>query len=68
LLDDAQKNHQRIAAIEMLILLREQEEAGFDGIATGNESWFPRGEFLVHMDNSVCHNKQKPKDLSPCEL
>jgi transposase len=40
LLDDAQKNHRTLAAIEMLALLREREEVEFDGLVTGDESWF----------------------------
>jgi histone-lysine N-methyltransferase SETMAR len=39
-LDDAQKNHRTPAAIEMLALLREREEVEFDGLVTGDESWF----------------------------
>jgi transposase len=42
LLDDAQKNHQRASAIELLVLLRGlgREAYDFDGIATSDESWF----------------------------
>jgi hypothetical protein len=40
LLDDAQKNHRTLAAIEMLALLRDREEVEFDGFVMGDESWF----------------------------
>jgi transposase len=51
LLDDAQKNHQILAAIEMLALLREREEVEFDGLVTGDQFWFiyhyePRAIFV----------------------
>jgi hypothetical protein len=39
LLDDAQKNHRRAPAIELLELLRGRKAYDFDGIATGDESW-----------------------------
>jgi transposase len=45
LLDEAQKNHRARAAIEMLTLLREREEVEFDGLVTGDESWF-----IVHYE------------------
>jgi histone-lysine N-methyltransferase SETMAR len=45
LLDEAQKNHRKLIAIEMPTLRREQEETGFNGIATGDESWL-----LSHYD------------------
>jgi hypothetical protein len=40
LLDDAQKNHRRASAIELLELLRGREAHDFDRTATGDESWF----------------------------
>jgi hypothetical protein len=40
LLDDAQKNHRRASAIELLELLRGREADDFDGVATGDESRF----------------------------
>jgi hypothetical protein len=40
LLDDVQKNHRPASAIELLKLLWGREVYDFDGIATGNESWF----------------------------
>jgi hypothetical protein len=51
-LDDAQKNHRRASAIELLELLPGREAYAFDGIATGDESWFhyhyePREKFAA---------------------
>jgi hypothetical protein len=40
LLDEAQKNHRRASAIELLKLLRGREAYDFDAIATGDESLF----------------------------
>jgi hypothetical protein len=40
LLDPAQNNHRRASALELLELLRRREAYDFDGIATGDESWF----------------------------
>jgi hypothetical protein len=40
LLDDAQKNHPRASEIELVELLRGRKADDFDGIATGDESWF----------------------------
>jgi hypothetical protein len=40
LLDDAKKNHRRASAIALFELLRGREAYDFDGIATGEESWF----------------------------
>jgi hypothetical protein len=50
LLDDAQKNHRRASAIELLELLRRREAHDFNGITIGEESWFhydyePREKF-----------------------
>jgi hypothetical protein len=39
-LDDARKNHWRESVIELFELLRRREAYDFDGIATGDESWF----------------------------
>jgi hypothetical protein len=38
-LDDAQKNHRRTSAIELLELLPCRQAYAFHGIATGDESW-----------------------------
>jgi hypothetical protein len=40
LLDDARTNHRRASAIELLELLRGRKAYNFNGIATGDESWF----------------------------
>jgi hypothetical protein len=52
LLDDAQKNHQRVLVIALFESWRGREAYDFDGIATDDEPWFhyhyePREKFAT---------------------
>jgi hypothetical protein len=65
LFDDAQKNHRRASAIELLELLPSREVYDFDGIATGDGSWFhchyeSREKFAASRENVTPFVRTQP--------